>query len=167
MTAFARWLEMEEAIAGSLPSDVKEPQSRARLLALLSDYAKAAVCEARRIGAVVPAAEERTRALAWLDRPVFICGHHRSGTTLLQELLDGHPELLVLPSEGTYFSSFGYVAHARPREHEVDRFIAEWIVRLIDPNHEPHFKLGRSDSSGNPYVLFAQRILGWRAALHE
>lgn len=167
MTAAARWFEMEEAIVRFLPSDPKGAQDRARLLALLSEYANAVVHEARRIGAAVPAAEEHTRALAWLDRPVFICGHHRSGTTLLQELLDGHPELLVLPSEGTYFSSFAYVAHSRPEQHEIDRFIAEWIARLIDPNQEPHFKLGRSGFNGNPYVLFAQRILGWRAALHE
>src|SRR5690606_37795143 len=103
MTTVARWHEMERAIARVLPSNGSGPQERVRLLALLTEYASAIVREARRIGAVVPAAEERTRALAWLDRPVFICGHHRSGTTLLQELLDGHPELLVLPSEGTYF----------------------------------------------------------------
>jgi hypothetical protein len=35
----------------------------------------------------------------FLDNPVFICGAPRSGTTLLANLLDGHSELLVLPTE--------------------------------------------------------------------
>lgn len=167
MTTASSWVEKEELIAKLLPSKGGAGQDRARLLRLLSAYSTAVVSEARRVAPDPPTSEECTRAFGWLDHPVFICGHHRSGTTLLQELLDGHLELLVLPSEGTYFSSFAYVARSRPRERDVDRFIAEWIARLIDPNHEPHFKLGRSDASGNPHLLFARRILGWRTALHE
>jgi hypothetical protein len=34
--------------------------------------------------------------------PLFICGTARSGTTLLVRLLDGHPQLAVIPDE-TYF----------------------------------------------------------------
>lgn len=36
------------------------------------------------------------------DRPIFICGHPKSGTTLLISLLDSHPQLVVYPEE-TYF----------------------------------------------------------------
>lgn len=35
----------------------------------------------------------------FLNNPVFICGAPRSGTTLLSNLLDGHSQLLVLPTE--------------------------------------------------------------------
>ena len=35
-------------------------------------------------------------------RPIFVCGAARSGTTLLTNLLDGHPRLAVFPGE-TYF----------------------------------------------------------------
>lgn len=35
----------------------------------------------------------------FLDHPVFITGHATSGTTLLRNILDGHPELLVMPVE--------------------------------------------------------------------
>src|SRR5262249_49594937 len=101
------------------------------------------------------------------EQPVFICGHHRSGTTLLQQLCDGHPQLMVLPSEGTYFSSFKYVAHSNPDRRQIDRFITNWIERLIDPNQEPHFKLGRSTSETNPYLRFARRLLGWTVALRD
>lgn len=39
----------------------------------------------------------------FLEDAVFIVGAGRSGTTLLQSLLDGHPELLVWPEEFPYF----------------------------------------------------------------
>ena len=165
MTESPDWSRRENSIAALLPGS--EASDRGRLLAELAAFAQDVVREARNRGALTPDADECSRALAWLDRPVFICGHHRSGTTLLQELLDGHPELLVLPSEGTYFSSFAYVARPDPAARETDRFIAEWIVRLIDPNHEPHFMLGRSGPSGNPSLSFARQVLGWQTALRQ
>jgi protein-tyrosine sulfotransferase len=38
------------------------------------------------------------------DQPVFVCGYPKSGTTLLISLLDGHPDLLVIPEETKFFS---------------------------------------------------------------
>lgn len=38
--------------------------------------------------------------------PVFIMGIHRSGTTLLQAMLDGHPQLVVNAAETHFFQSF-------------------------------------------------------------
>ena len=38
--------------------------------------------------------------------PVFICGHYRSGTSLLNHLLDGHPNVVACPIETKFFSSF-------------------------------------------------------------
>lgn len=38
----------------------------------------------------------------FLDHPVFITGHATSGTTLLRNLLDSHPELLVFPVESNF-----------------------------------------------------------------
>lgn len=37
------------------------------------------------------------------DHPIFICGHPKSGTTLLVSLLDSHPELVVYPAETVFF----------------------------------------------------------------
>lgn len=39
----------------------------------------------------------------WLDTPVFIVGHPKSGTSLLVSLLDGHPELVVIPEETDFY----------------------------------------------------------------
>jgi len=40
------------------------------------------------------------------DRPVIICGHPKAGTTLLRNLLDSHPQLVVFPEEATFFRNF-------------------------------------------------------------
>jgi hypothetical protein len=34
-----------------------------------------------------------------MKAPVFICGHRKSGTTMLFNLFDGHPDLMVFPSD--------------------------------------------------------------------
>ncbi len=154
----------EAAIEQQLPTD-GVTRDRTRLLRELTNYADHAVREARGRGPARPAAAEVAGARGWLARPVFICGHHRSGTTLLHELLDGHPELMVLPNEATYFDSFGYVTGPRPGDARLDRFCAEWIARLIDPNFPPHFRLGQSSADAAPYVEFARRLFGWHEAL--
>lgn len=153
-------------ISQLLPAHSRTP-NRAQLLQELTTYSQAVLSAARNDGSLVPGDDEIAAALKWLDRPVFVCGHHRSGTTLLQQLLDGHPQAVVLPSEATYFSSFRYVARSDPDSQAIDRFAAEWIARFIDPNHEPHFKLGGSGPHGNPYVDFARRLLGWIAVLQR
>lgn len=40
-------------------------------------------------------------------KPIFITGLHKSGTTLLRALLDGHPELSTVPFESHYFKLIG------------------------------------------------------------
>jgi hypothetical protein len=42
----------------------------------------------------------------FLESPVFIGGHRKSGTTLLLNLLDSHPELLTYPADSGFF--YGY-----------------------------------------------------------
>jgi hypothetical protein len=48
------------------------------------------------------------------DRPIFICGHPKSGTSLLVSLLDSHPQLLVYPNETFFFR--GFVPEMRKRD---------------------------------------------------
>jgi len=171
MAAPTDWPAWEERIAALLPAhDTRRnvAEDRPRLLRELSAYARAVVAEARDTGALRPGIDEIEPALDWLRRPVFLCGHHRSGTTLLSNLLDGHPELVVLPSEGTYLTSFRYAARPDPSPADSDRFAAEWVSRFVDPNYEPHFVLGRAGPAGSaehPGVLFVRRLLGWHREL--
>lgn len=159
------WIAQEAALAARLPARLPGA-SRVALLADLGQYSRAVVAAARAGEPASLSGEEIGAACSWLMRPVFICGHHRSGTTLLHDLLDGHPELFVLPGEATYFSSFSFVARGTPGAPDLDRFVGEWVERFVDPNYPPHFKLGRSTAAGNPCVEFARRMFAWQAALH-
>jgi hypothetical protein len=41
-----------------------------------------------------------------LGQATFICGHPKSGTSLVMTLLDSHPDLIVFPEETGYFRQF-------------------------------------------------------------
>ena len=43
----------------------------------------------------------------WLERPVFVVGYPKSGTTLVVSLLDGHPQLVVFPEETEFMRAIG------------------------------------------------------------
>ena len=40
------------------------------------------------------------------DSPIFICGHPKSGTSLLRSILDSHPEIIVYPEETGFFRRY-------------------------------------------------------------
>lgn len=42
------------------------------------------------------------------QKPIFIIGAHKSGTTLLRNLLDGHPSLYAIPIESHFFQISGF-----------------------------------------------------------
>jgi hypothetical protein len=113
-------------------------------------------------GPLILSADEIERAFAVASRPVFILGVHRSGTTLVRDLLDAHPELSVLPAEGTMFTNFEWhLKHLRPDDWL--RFLGcEWLRRLANPiNQQPYWLLGHSPGEGSPYVDFARALMAW------
>lgn len=69
---------------------------------------------------------------ATLHRPVFILGCHKSGTSLLRAMLDGHPELFVLPMETEYFLHAGaWVDYPMRARTYLERDWAEIRASLI------------------------------------
>lgn len=113
-------------------------------------------------GPRILAADEIELAFAVASRPVFVFGVHRSGTTLVRDLLDHHPELSVLPSEGTLFTNFAWHLR-RLRRDDWLRFLGcEWLRRLANPiNQQPYWLLGRSSGEGSPYIAFARALMAW------
>lgn len=71
-----------------------------------------------------------------IKKPIFIFGAHKSGTTLLRSLLDGHPELFVIPIETHIFQFNGYWIDYpyrknfpnKPSIDKVKRNYLEWII---------------------------------------
>ncbi|GAB1823116.1 sulfotransferase family protein [Herbidospora sp. RD11066] len=67
--------------------------------------------------------------MATLDRPVFVIGCPRSGTTMLQLMLHSHPRIAVPPE--TRFMIQAYAArrsHGDMRRPENRRRLAEWVA---------------------------------------
>lgn len=113
-------------------------------------------------GPLILTAIEIERAFAVARRPVFVFGVHRSGTTLVRDLLDHHPALSVLPAEGTMHTNF--VWHLKRLEPDSWlRFLGcEWLRRLANPiNQQPYWLLGRSSAEGSPYVDFGRALMAW------
>ena len=40
------------------------------------------------------------------DRPLFICGHPKAGTSLVRAVFDSHPQLIVYPEETVFFRRY-------------------------------------------------------------
>lgn len=107
-------------------------------------------------------ATEVARGLDLAHRPVFVCGVPRSGTTLVRDLLDSHPALCVLPSEGTFFTNFQQQLQRLQPGHWLAFLGREWLRRLANPIHQqPYWLLGRSSERGSPYVEFARALSAW------
>lgn len=74
------------------------------------------------------------------DHPIFICGHPKSGTTLLVSLLDSHPQLLVYPNETFFFR--GFVPEMRKRDLDekvslAQRYLLHFFERdYVKPNNQ-------------------------------
>ena len=67
--------------------------------------------------------------------PIFILGCSKSGTSLLRNLFDGHPDFFVIPAESHFFQNIGYwvnyyTRRARPRKlcfEEMKKELLRWI----------------------------------------
>ena len=72
-----------------------------------------------------------TENLPFDQRACFIAGQAKSGTTLLAALLDGHPELLVLPQETAYFPTVLRKYRDRGRRAQFDYLTRESFSRVL------------------------------------
>ena len=111
---------------------------------------------------------EVARGLDVANRPIFVCGVHRSGTTLVRDLLDHHPALAVLPSEGTFFTNFERHLQRLQAQRWLPFLGCEWLRRLANPIHQhPYWLLGRSSQDRSPYLGFARALMAWWPHAHE
>jgi len=65
------------------------------------------------------------------QRACFIAGQAKSGTTLLAALLDGHPEVLVLPQETAYFPTVLRKYGRAGRQAQFDYLTKESFSRVL------------------------------------
>lgn len=86
-----------------------------------------------------------------LARPIFVVGYPKSGTTLLLALLDGHPQLAVIPGETRWFTD---------PEPSLEELHERWIHLLVNPSGQaPFWLLGRPTDEDDPYLRFTGALL--------
>jgi len=96
--------ELECEIHALFPFEKLRSKADPVLREALAKYANEVWSLAQRVSSPEDAEALIRTAQALAPHPLFIVGVHRSGTTLMQHLLDNHPQLIVLPSEGTYLN---------------------------------------------------------------
>jgi hypothetical protein len=94
--------------------------------------------EYRSVGGLMASRLDRSLA-AQAGSPLLVCGHSKSGTSLLMSLLDGHPDVLVFPGETKYFRDI----HGRPEFGTAEALLTQTrISRLAGDRHVAR-ELGR------------------------
>lgn len=87
--------------------------------------------------------------------PIFICGPMKSGTSLLTQLLDNHPDLLVMPGDSHYIHHSG-----KWDRGQFDEISAFWLKRLINPTgKKPFWFIGPDRSQLETFLLYLQYFL--------
>ncbi|MCB0032008.1 MAG: sulfotransferase, partial [Anaerolineales bacterium] len=75
--------------------------------------------------------EESARIGRESEKPIFLLGAHKSGTTLLRSLFDAHPDLFVVPKEIHFFQHSGcWIDYAIRRQVPYHVSQAMWIEQL-------------------------------------
>lgn len=160
--AFARIKELEQHLDTHLVRPTVTADAAQPLRLAAAHWSEAVWAEAEVRGPIELNAVEIAQGLEIARRPLLVCGAHRSGTTLVRDLLDGHPSLVVLPSEGTFFTSSERHLRRLPAESWLAHMGNEWLRRLANPIHQqPYWLLGRSSQESSAYVEFARALMAW------
>ena len=155
-------IEAEQLLDSLLPVKRLEQSPPAELMAAAKAWSQAVWARAVEAGPISLSNGDIAKSQVLAARPVYICGVHRSGTTLVRDLLDGHPELVVLPSEGTFYTNLEFKLNSLPGNERAAFMCTEWLRRLANPiNQPPYWLLGRSTEAGSPYVDFARYFITW------
>lgn len=161
-------IKLEDALNNLLPDGEPNAAPSKQLLYAALVWSGRVWNLSRKLATPPLTAEQMSQGKQLAENPVFICGVHHSGTTLLRDLLDGHPQLSVLPSEGSFLTSLApALKHTADEKHSAF-LTTEWLRRLANPiNQPPYWLLGRSTADHSPYINFAQALQTWYAIFKE
>ena len=153
-------LALEKILDAQLPISKSAPTKE--LLSCLRSWSHIAWNISRDEQPFIIDEQAMSEGLELIEHPVFVGGVHRSGTTLMRDLLDNHPQLSVLPSEGSFFTQLHFHISNLQKQERDSYFIEEWLRRLVNPiNQPPYWLLGKSSRQYSPYVEFARIYQSW------
>lgn len=163
----AEIIALEEALDERLQDHAAVWRSSDSWLEVARQWSAVVWDSAESLGPASLAPDTVERGLALAARPVFVCGAHRSGTSLMRNLLDGHPALAVLPSEGSLSTGPGRQRFGLAASGQAAELGREWLQRLVNPTSQPPFwLLGRTTPKASAYVDFARAFAAWWSILH-
>jgi hypothetical protein len=162
MSAYAEIVKAEEALNALLPVSRLQQKAPAELINAACAWSDTVWAAAEKREPILLSKQQIANGLALARSPVFICGVHRSGTTLVRDILDNHPDLVVLPSEGTFYTNLEVKLTGMPESKRMAYLGKEWLRRLANPiNQPPYWLLGRSDDKNPAYIDFARYVMAW------
>ncbi len=90
------------------------------------------------------------------DHPIFICGHPKSGTSLLVSLFDSHPQLLVYPNETFFFR--GFVPEMRKRDIDEKVSLAQrYLLHFFEQDiTDQEFQSPKQTSQNQVFLNYAE-----------
>lgn len=103
-----------------------------------------------------------------LQRPIFILGAHKSGSSLFRQLLDGHPELFAVPMETHIFQRAGYwvdypLRRTRPPTLSLEKAKEEYVAQ-VKQYHTVRDPLGDAVVAGRFNIQQLQKELEFEVA---
>lgn len=159
---FATIIQQEQYLSTLLPSHRSNQSPSKNLQDATNNWAASVYQAALQLPEINFTQQQIQQGLQFCNQPIFICGVHRSGTTLMRDLLDAHPALSVLPSEGTYITNIEQKLQRLPEETQMAFMCTEWLKRLANPiNQPPYWVLGSTTEQQSPYVEFANAFISW------
>ncbi len=161
-------IQQEQYLNSLLPSHRSNQSPSKNLQDATNTWAASVYQAALQLPAISFTQYEIEQGLQLCKQPIFICGVHRSGTTLLRDLLDAHPALSVLPSEGTYITNIEQKLQRLPEEAQMAFMCTEWLKRLANPiNQPPYWVFSSTTLQHSPYVNFASAFIAWWPLLKQ
>jgi hypothetical protein len=144
----------------------RDPQNTAAMREAMTAYANALRNVQRPGWKPEEALTKKAKKIA--ENAVFVCGYMKSGTTLLLELLDGHPELIVMPGDSHMIrfiegraALYNKVASQSntPYTGRLKDWDTYWVSRLVNPTgQKPFWILGDKE---RPYLDFLLYLNYW------
>lgn len=101
---------------------------------------------AQNLGKIDINQEEIKKGFALVEKPIFVCGPPRSGTTMIRDIFDDHPQICALPGEARLFTNLMPQLKKLEPDKKIPFLIDIWLRNsLIKCVEDPFLVFGKSD----------------------
>ncbi|MFB6226515.1 MAG: sulfotransferase [Candidatus Paceibacteria bacterium] len=136
---------------------------RTKLDSKLSDFVNTIFSKWKKIGGSDIDKEKIKKSNSLIGYPIFIGGNMKSGTTLMLQLLDDHPQIFAMPGDSHYLNN--YEEYSSYNFEELAEF---WLKRLVIPTPTGAFWfLGKNEENYITFLDYLNYFLDHRPGDHN